>query len=40
MVLKQWQTEHFQVISEFLAQLNDSTSDFVLKGGNILNDVL
>lgn len=36
MVLKEWQTEHFKVISDFLTQLNAVTSDFVLKGGTSL----
>lgn len=33
MVIKDWQKEHFSVISDFLKELNKATSDFVLKGG-------
>ncbi len=36
MVIKDWQKEHFSVISDFLKELNKATSDFVLKGGTSL----
>lgn len=36
MILKNWQKEHYAVISDFLKHLNGITSDFVLKGGTSL----
>lgn len=36
MILKDWQKEHYTVISDFLRHLNITTSDFVLKGGTSL----
>lgn len=36
MILKDWQKEHYVVISNFLKYLNTMTSDFVLKGGTSL----
>lgn len=32
MKLRDWQKEHYTVISDFLRYLNITTSDFVLKG--------